>query len=741
MADRTRVLNFKRGKPGKIVAKHGPFTIRCLAADEYELLVYGDIGDSWMGDSITAAAVVKELQTVEAKTIHVRINSYGGSVSDGLAIFNALRRHGADIQTHVDGIAYSIASLIAMAGDTVTIAENALLMIHAPWGALAGNAAQMREYADVLDIYAEAMVSAYTRKTGDGAKGRVEQLLKDGKDHYFTADEAVADGFADQTTAAIAVAASLRHNLSRFTNQPAAAAAFHHEADMNFRTLAAALGIKLARGSDDNAIKAKVLAHLNLKTDATDEQVQAALDERAANPLEPAAGSTADPPPDVATIRAQVRAEETARRTEIRQAFAGFRSREEIAALETICIDDANCTVEKARAKLLAKLGEGAEPLNGGLPGVSGGQDSRDKFVAAGSQALLARVGIGKVEGSNPLRGQRLIDMARASLERAGVNVRGKSNLEIAELVLSRARAAGSQGTSDFPVILENTMHKLVLTGFQAVTPIWSRICKVGDVSDFRAWNRLVPGLIGNLEDVNEHGEYKNKNLPDATKESIQVKRRGNIFAVTPEALVNDDLGQLRDMLTGIGMAGQRTIDRRLADLINLNSGTGPTMGDGVVLFHADHNNVGTPADPTVIAIDEARSIMAQQTAPGEDEEYLDIRPAVVLAHTVNEGTLKVLNSAEFDPDTANKLQRPNMVRGLFRDVVSTPRLDDDGRWYTLADPNVAPVFEVVFLDGQREPRIVQEENFRTSGLAWKVELPFGVGAIDFRGGVFNAGG
>jgi len=101
---------------------------------------------------------------------------------------------------------------------------------------------------------------------------------------------------------------------------------------------------------------------------------------------------------------------------------------------------------------------------------------------------------------------------------------------------------------------------------------------------------------------------------------------------------------------------------------------------------------------------------------------------------------MRVINDAQYDPDATNKLQRPNKVRGLVGDIVDTPRLTDTAAYYFFADPMIAPVVEVVFLNGQREPRIVQEESFRTGGLAWRVEMPFGVGAIDHRGGYKQPG-
>ena len=111
----------------KALAKEGS------AAKVVEIYVYGNIGDKWSEDGVVASELVRDIAVLEADAITLRINSYGGSVTDGLAIYNALKRHPAPVSVEVDGVAISCASYIAMAGDTITMAKNAQMMIHAPW--------------------------------------------------------------------------------------------------------------------------------------------------------------------------------------------------------------------------------------------------------------------------------------------------------------------------------------------------------------------------------------------------------------------------------------------------------------------------------------------------------------------------------------------------------------------------------------------------------------------------------
>lgn len=666
----------------------GPWWEIRASARNAEVLIYGDIGeDPWGGESVSALDMVRALADLDVDTITARVNSYGGSVSDGLAIYNALQRHPAHVTTAIDGVAVSIASLIAMAGDTVQMAQNGRLMIHAPWGLLMGNAADAREFADVLDGYAKSMAPSYAAKTGQPVD-EVAALLLDGKDHWYSADEALAAGFVDEITGSLAIAASLPPRFRPGApGTPAAPAAHYPERN------------QMPKQIDDptNVV------------DLDAERKKAAAEALAADQN---------------------------RRTAIQAAFMRHKHVTGAQELMDACMADHACTPEAAGLKLLEHIGSQATPINGPST-LEVTKDEGDKQIMAQTDALLARMGKAKADGANPYRGLRMGEMARASLERAGINVRGMSPEEYAPMALSRMPVYGSgQGTSDFPVVLENTMHKLVLSGFTSQPVTWDRFCKVGDVSDFRAWKRLVPGLMGNLDTVNEFGEYLNKNIPDAKANSITAVRRGNIISITPETLINDDLGYIQTMADDLGRTGARAIERAVYALIVAN----PTMSDGNALWSAAHNNIQTTgAPPTMALIDAAISAMRLQTAPGDDGEYLDIQPYAIVAHSNLDGTFKSIIGAEYDPDTANKLQKPNIVRNAVQQIVTSPRLGT-APWYLFADPNVNPVIEVVFLNGQREPRLTQEESFRTGGLSWRVELPFGVGAIDFRGTYQNDG-
>lgn len=183
-----------------------------------EVLIYDTIGENfWTGEGVTAKSVAAALKPLaKSHDIDVRINSTGGDLFHGLAIYNQLNRHKANIRVHVEGIAASAASVIAMAGDEINIAENAMLMIHNPWTLAMGEAVELRETADLLDKWRDQITGIYSDRSGM-AKEEIVKLLD--AETWMTAEEAVEKGFATEITPnKTTVAASA--DVSLFRNVP-----------------------------------------------------------------------------------------------------------------------------------------------------------------------------------------------------------------------------------------------------------------------------------------------------------------------------------------------------------------------------------------------------------------------------------------------------------------------------------------------------------------------------------------
>lgn len=187
-SEREAAARVKDGKPLHL----SPPTVMDAAKDEATVYLYDAIG-AWWG--IDPKTWVPEFAAIKAKTIHLRINSPGGSVFDAETIRTAIAQHSSTVIAHVDGMAASAATSVAVAADEVEMSSGAMFMIHNAWGWAMGGAKEMRDYADLLEKINGNIRAEYGRKTGKG-----EDELKDLMDAetWFTAAEALEHGFVDR---------------------------------------------------------------------------------------------------------------------------------------------------------------------------------------------------------------------------------------------------------------------------------------------------------------------------------------------------------------------------------------------------------------------------------------------------------------------------------------------------------------------------------------------------------------
>lgn len=703
-----------------------------------EIQIYGDIGESYWDETVNARDFVREISALEVDQITIRINSMGGSVPDGLAIYNAIKRHKATVTTEIDGMAFSIASLIAMAGDKVQMAANALLMIHAPWTVMAGNSAELREAADMLDTWAAGMSTSYAAKTGKPA-GEMLALITDGKDHYYTAEEALAENFIDGITDAVpatAMASAVRGLSldSRYRDVPAAwlqacgvkpaaapaaapsvaSATQTQEPEMKFaRTLLATAVLMNAAGADGSI------------TSGTGTGAPVA------------AGGMPATPSDAQ--RQEILAADNTRRSAIAAHAQPFMAMAGVTELVTSLQANHQVTADAAGLQILAHVARGASPVAGG--NVQTVADESDKFRAALTDSIMARAGVKarradgtfdvvRADSSNPYRGRKLLQIAEACLARAGVRTEGMDQRAL-------VNAAFTQTRSDFPILLENVLHKTLQAAYAIQADTWSRFCSTGSVSDFRAHPRYRVGSLSNLESLNELGQYRQKFIPDGEKSTITAATKGNIIGISRETIINDDMGAFTGLAQAMGRAAKRTVEADVYALLALNAGLGPVLADGLTLFHATHANIGSGA-PTVTSFEANRVLLRAQKDVGAND-YLELSPAIWLGPDALYGQAKTVVKSTFDPDANNKLQRTNIAQDLVRDLVSTPRLTG-APWYFFAEPTEAPVVEVAFLDGISEPYLEMQNGFDTDGVQWKVRMDYGVAGIDYRGAVRSTG-
>lgn len=660
-----------------------------------ELEIFGDIGESWFAEeSITAKSISRELKPMAGRDLTVRINSYGGSVADGLAIYNALRRHAqtAQVTTSVEGVAMSIATLIAMAGDTREMASNALYMVHAPWGVSAGNAKDMRDMANVLDKYAEAMTSAYARSALNDAE--IKSLLTDGEDHFYNASEAEAAGFITAIVQDQDMAIAAAYSANRFTQR-------HQPVAQSTDPAPAPITPKESPMTTDNKPTG---------AEPVAEKVNVASIEAAAQ----------------AKAMEQIKA----RNASIRAMIKPFAGREGMDALETELMDDPTISPDEAGQKILAHLAKGAEPLASN-PRIEAGESQEDKYRKGASAALQARMGLGQDDRSNEFRGQSLSSLVAASFEVKGIRTSGLTKSELASKVLA------AHSTSDFPLILEDAINKTLQRGYDAFPRIWNQIARVGSVSDFKSVKLLKLGSFSSLATKLEGAEYTAGTLSEE-RETLTASTKGKYIQLTREMVINDDLSAFSDMAMVLGQAAARTVNADVLGVLTTNGAT----ADGYNLFSTDHANLtGTGTAISVASLGLGRKMMRVQTDPSGNEAA-NIQPRFLLVPVGKEDHAREIIMSPYNTDTAGQL-KPNSIKewGML-DVISDPLLDSNSAtaWYLLADPAIRPLLEIRFLDGQQTPYVDTEEEFLTDSIRWKVRLDYGVGVNEWRSGYKNAG-
>lgn len=194
------------------------FFAKAKSSKQGEIYIYEDIGDGWFG-GLSAKRFTEDVKAMGAvETIDIYLNSPGGSVFEGLTIYNVLRRHAAKKTVHIDGIAASIASIIALSGDVINIAANGMFMIHNAWGFGVGNSTDLRKAADDLEKVNDTLINTYLARTKNDDK-QIRAWMD--AETWFDAKEALAHGFVTNITEERQISAAYPL-LGKFKNTPEA---------------------------------------------------------------------------------------------------------------------------------------------------------------------------------------------------------------------------------------------------------------------------------------------------------------------------------------------------------------------------------------------------------------------------------------------------------------------------------------------------------------------------------------
>ena len=194
--------------------------MKALNEDKAEIYIYSDIGYDWWLEKSTAQQFAEELNALgDVKYIDLHINSNGGDVFDGQAIHSLIRHNKAYVTAYVDGLAASIATVIAMGADKVVMPKNAMMMIHNAWTGMYGNANDLRKMADDLDHINDSIVSTYLAKAKDKTTEEEIRDLMD-KESWLNADECLELGLCDEIAEPVKMAACLTKEQAQFKNVP-----------------------------------------------------------------------------------------------------------------------------------------------------------------------------------------------------------------------------------------------------------------------------------------------------------------------------------------------------------------------------------------------------------------------------------------------------------------------------------------------------------------------------------------
>jgi hypothetical protein len=427
---------------------------------------------------------------------------------------------------------------------------------------------------------------------------------------------------------------------------------------------------------------------------------------------------------------------------------------------------DSDCSLETAREKVLTTMIERQE-VSGSNVRIEARESSSDKTRDAIRDGLVLRsVRSGSIKqpsdfqpapGAADFASMSLIRIAERHLRDQGFNVDRMNGPDIARAamgnrsVIEHYRSMGVvrdayHTTGSFPALMLNAANKTLLAGYTEATATWKAWARQGaSTSDLKPINRIRYSESGNPEMVPERAKYPERPMSDE-KETYSPEKHGNMFSVSWETIVNDDLDAISRTPQMHGNACARLVNRSVYQVLIKN----PLMGDGQALFSASHasgsNYVasGSGAAPSVGTLNTAFEAMMLQKGLNTDA-ILALEPRFLIVPAKLSGTaLELVNSISYNASNNNSgVQNIYGVGGPRQlQVIVEPQLDlgVNTQWFLAADPSQVDTVEVTFLQGEETPQLDQEWDFERDIYKYKVRQTFGVAPIDWRGLFSNYG-
>lgn len=681
-----------------------------------ELVLYGFVGDDFMDEGFTAKGVVEALSEADGDVI-VRLNSGGGFAWEGAAIHAALRNYAGKVKVQVEGVAASAASLIAMAGDEIEMAEGAMLMIHDPRNVSIGTADDHMREAQALNKLADNYAALYAARSGKG-KDEVRALMQ--AETWMTADEAVSEGFADRKAEAV----------------PAVASAFDYrvyaKAPDHLRMRADEKGWQF--GQPAHRAAAPATQEAKMASEPTAAAPKETVEQKQPEAIEPKATEQKEAP----EMRTETKPDPVAEnRAAIVKRFGDRMTAQQVEDIAANAKDAADALMQAADkvvdAQMAAAGGETREPARVTV-------DERERDVEGMIGALSHSMFGAKLEGkASEYRGLTLKKLAMELSGKTGFSWNDADKVKAGMAAQGVLMAAG-HSTSDFSYITTEVMNRQLRAAYESRPGTWSRISRQRTATDFRSLYSVQAGVDTEMKKIAEDGEYQSTVLTDAG-ETFKVERYGRKVLLTFEAVINDDLGAFARLPQDFAR-GALNLESRIAwGIINANG----NLSDGTSLFAtaaARKNLASSGGSISAATVGAARKAMYEQRALGAKatgDDFISAVPDLLFVPPALE-----VNALQFATDTRpTKDGDTNPFKGTLTPVVEA-RLGaaasggSDTAWY-LFDSSL-PTLEHAFLQGYEAPMVEAMDRMDPDGVTLVARHIFGAGAVEFRGAYKNPG-
>jgi len=408
-----------------------------------------------------------------------------------------------------------------------------------------------------------------------------------------------------------------------------------------------------------------------------------------------------------------------------------------LAQLNTIIED--STSIDVARDAMIAQMAQRSSNLPGpGGPNLHGSGETFDnpQFLGAAiSEAIYCRM-TGKAPATDsPARlwmGRTLMDMGIATMQVRGDRPNwggGKHNV-VGQILMS----GGGHSRDDFPNLLQGTGQRCLLDAYKASESPLKLLARRRVADDFRTLNVIRLGEAPALAPVDEGGELSYGTRKE-NKEAYAVKTFGKLFALTREALVNDDLSAFADGARTWGMAAALCEADGIAAMYLANSGDGANLSDGNPIYTAGRGNKisGGASELSLTSVDQGRQ--ALRKVKGLDGKTpLNLVPKYLVVGAALEG----LSQQICAQTTPTKVDDVNPVAGLLTPLVE-PRFADSS-WRIFADPQQLPALEIAYLNGQEGPIAEQKPGWTTLGVEFRCIFDFGCAPIEWRPTFYSVG-